>query len=393
MQNETEKTLNSIKAGIMARQSVMLVGDPGKGKSAVVHMLAEEMGYDVITIIGSQRDATDITGFPHIETVNLDGNSYEVQSYAVPNWQFRIMKEKKIFLFLDEFSNSNPAVQASMLCLLNEREFANGDKLPEETVIIGAMNPVSSAANGFELTPPTCNRLMFIPWEPSDASWLEGLVSNWGHPERISAQELKWRRIIAKFLMNNSMLIYKMPSDKEKTIKPIGIADSETAKLDIVSKAYPSNRSWTNLAKTIPYCRNSEGKISNRIIEEVAFGMVGMEATIRFMDYIKENYSGGSQNNVKLPSLEEALATPSCVDWRKINQSQSMQFFSNLIHSAEQNNAIIPSCVNLFVHIAESRGTDLCAPYVEQLTRIASLNHMVDENRKLINAYKTAFSK
>lgn len=393
MQNETEKTLNSIKAGIMARQSVMLVGDPGKGKSAVVHMLAEEMGYDVITIIGSQRDATDITGFPHIETVNLDGNSYEVQSYAVPNWQFRIMKEKKIFLFLDEFSNSNPAVQASMLCLLNEREFANGDKLPEETVIIGAMNPVSSAANGFELTPPTCNRLMFIPWEPSDASWLEGLVSNWGHPERISAQELKWRRIIAKFLMNNSMLIYKMPSDKEKTIKPIGIADSETAKLDIVSKAYPSNRSWTNLAKTIPYCRNSEGKISNRIIEEVAFGMVGMEATIRFMDYIKENYSGGSQNNVKLPSLEEALATPSCVDWRKINQSQSMQFFSNLIHSAEQNGSIISGCVNLFVYIAESRGTDLCAPYVEQLTRIASLNHMVDENRKLINAYKTAFSK
>lgn len=43
---------------------VVLISQPGQGKTAVVYALAAERGYEVITIVGSQKDRTDITGLP-----------------------------------------------------------------------------------------------------------------------------------------------------------------------------------------------------------------------------------------------------------------------------------------------------------------------------------------
>lgn len=389
---DQNQTMNVIRAGVNARQSVMLVGDPGKGKSAVVRSLAKEMGYGMITIVGSQRDATDITGFPRIESVvdKSTGRQCQVQSYAMPNWQWRIMTEKRIVLFLDEYSNSNPAVQASMLCLLNEREFANGDRMPDETVIIGAMNPVSSAANGFELSLPTCNRLMFVAWEPSDREWLDGLVDNWGHPEAIPKAELGWRKRIARFLTENPELIYKLPVKTQET-RPVGIASSETAKLDIAAKAYPTNRSWTNLAKVIPFCRNADGAMSTRLIEQAAFGIVGNEATIRFIDFLERNYRGNG--SAPMPKPQQMIDDPRCVQWKQVNALHARQALSAVMHIVEQDHSQASKVIGLFVHIAEERGTDICGPYVNQLMRIASSERLQTEVRSLMDAYKDMYSR
>lgn len=390
---DQNQTLNVIKAGVNARQSVMLVGDPGKGKSAVVRSLAREMGYDMITIVGSQRDATDITGFPRIESIadRNTGKQYQVQSYAVPSWQWRIMTERRIVLFLDEYSNSNPAVQASMLCLLNEREFANGDRMPDETVIIGAMNPVSSAANGFELSLPTCNRLMFVAWEPSDREWLDGLVDNWGHPEGIPKAELGWRKRIARFLTENPELIYKLPAKTQET-KPVGIASSETAKLDIAAKAYPTNRSWTNLAKVIPFCKNADGAMSTRLIEQAAFGIVGNEATIRFIDFLERNYRGNGSGG-SMPQPQQVIDNPQCVQWKQVNALQARQTLSAVMHIVDQDHSQASKVIGLFVHIADERGTDICGAYVNQLMRIASSERLQADIKSLMNAYKDMYAR
>lgn len=387
----SNEILNVIRAGIQARQSLMLVGDPGKGKSAVVRMLADEMGYDLITIIGSQREQSDIAGFPRIKDVDINGSHEQIQSYAIPDWQYKIMTKKKVVLFLDEYSNSSPAVQAAMLALLNEREFSNGSKMPEETVILGAMNPVSSAANGFELSLPTCNRLMFIPWEPSDKEWMDGFISNWGHPEKISPPELEWRKRIVAFLIENSDLVYKLPAKHAKT-KPVGIADNETSKLDIARKAYPTNRSWTNLAKVIPFCRNENGKMSMRYIEAAAFGIVGNEATNRFIQFIKERYSKNANSNAIMPKPDEILRNPSSVNWKDVNAVQARQVIGNIMHMNEQDRAITSDVIKLFVHIAENRGTDICAPYVQQLLNYASAARLRDEMKPLMQAYKSVFA-
>ena len=67
---------------------VALISQPGQGKTAVVYALAAERGYEVITIVGSQKDRTDITGLPTLVNFTVtrpDGTVDEVRQveYAV----------------------------------------------------------------------------------------------------------------------------------------------------------------------------------------------------------------------------------------------------------------------------------------------------------------------
>lgn len=383
--NEVEKVINTIKAGIRAHLSIMLEGNPGQGKSQLVRSIADSMGYEtLITIIGSQKDSTDITGFPvKVELTDDAGNHHVVGDYAIQKWQYTIMTKKKVFLFLDEFSNSPPPVQASMLALLNEREFPNGDKLPDETVVIGAMNPVATAANGFQLGLPVSNRLLLIPWEPSLRSWIDGFLVDWGH--ELSKEEQVWRRIIANFLERNPDMIYKLPDTKMEHDPTTFGANTITEK-DIYTLAYPTNRSWTNVAKILPYCTNSVGNISRSIMTNALQGLIGYEACIKFMSY----FEAISKKKQMIPPIKDIITDPSIVKWSRLDASQGQQIVSGLMKSAHDDNASVSGVINVFIFIANHRGTDLGTPYITELSRMASAQRLSDEIPKLINAYKSA---
>ena len=174
----------AMRSLVSARVPVMLVSAPGMGKTATVRALAEEMGYGLITIVPSRMDAQDISGFPtrgEYEYPDENGNLVKapVTEYAPQRWQQTIMREKKVVLFLDEFSNAHPSVRASLLSFIQDRQFPNGDYFPEEVVIIGAMNPTDSAADGYELDKATSNRIAFLAWKPDFNAWIEGMRINW----------------------------------------------------------------------------------------------------------------------------------------------------------------------------------------------------------------------
>lgn len=90
---------------------VVLVSQPGQGKTAVVYALAAERGYDVITIVGSQKDRTDITGMPTLVDFTVtrpDGTVDTVRQveYAVEKWQRTVMENKRVVVFLDELNTA-----------------------------------------------------------------------------------------------------------------------------------------------------------------------------------------------------------------------------------------------------------------------------------------------
>jgi energy-coupling factor transporter ATP-binding protein EcfA2 len=331
----TRDTIFSLMAGIKAHNSQMIVGNPGLGKSALVKMLAREMLHaDMITIIGSQKEPQDITGFPRMVDKPLTaGNKISITKYAIPEWEFIILTRKVVLLFLDEFSNSTPPVQAAMLQILNEREFPDGMKVPKETVIIGAMNPVETAADGYELGLPVSNRLKFIPWEPSFESWASGMLSNWGHPGDISADEMYWRKKIVAFLNKNRKLVYKLPEKNQKSDPNIVYRLNDSpAENDIFKKAYPTNRSWTNLAKELPYCRYSEGggKYAPSLISKSANGLVGYEAAKSFMEFLSV-----SQTNI--PTPEQALSHPESIPYKSLDFNELGKLYENCITYAGKN--------------------------------------------------------
>lgn len=334
----TRTMIMSMLAGIKAHNSQMLVGNPGLGKSAVVGMLARKvLRYDMITIIGSQKEPQDVTGFPRQSSFNLpDGKQVPVTEYSMQLWQFQILRKKKIVLFLDEFSNSTPAVQASMLTILNEREFPDGSKVPDETVIIGAMNPVETAADGYELGLPVTNRLKFIPWEPDFETWSAGLLSNWGDPSGKTPEVMYWRKVVVAFLRKNPDLLYKLPTKDmyEQTItdaRGSGKADpaavygfeGSPAQADIYKMAYPSNRSWTNFAEELGYCGNNSS-----LMRLAGNGIVGYEACSKFMSFVR-----GIGN--KRPSIEAAMANPAKINWGVLDANDVMTLFTQAVQWAE----------------------------------------------------------
>lgn len=358
----TRETVGSIIAGINAKNSQMLVGNPGLGKSALVGMVAEMLEYKMITIIGSQKEPQDVTGFPRLVEKPLpDGGTVSVTEYAIPYWEFAILREKKVVLFLDEFSNSTPAVQAAMLQILNEREFPDGSKLPNATVIIGAMNPVETAADGYELGLPVTNRLKFIPWEPSFDTWAQGLITNWGQPDKISKDVLYWRKMVVEFLKRNPSLLYKLP-EKNQGKDPgtvYGFNDSP-AETDIFKMAYPSNRSWTNYATELAYCESKP-----TLMQKAGNGLVGYEAATKFMLF-------ASRMNSAIPSIQEALETPSVIRWDNLDSNDILNLLNEAVDYGEKNQSpqVAMQVGQLFLSAAQHDHTAEGTPLIERVMRI-----------------------
>lgn len=357
----TKNTLASIMAGIHAKNSQMLVGNPGLGKSALVKNVADILGYEMITIIGSQKEPQDVTGFPRLVTQPLpNGSTVSVTRYAIPYWQFEVMDKRDVILFLDEFSNSTPAVQAAMLQILNEREFPDGSRLPDSTVIIGAMNPVETAADGYELGLPVTNRLKFIPWEPSFETWAHGMLTNWGHPERVNNAVMYWRKQVVDFLSKNRSLVYKLPERNQGKDPGVvyGFNDSP-AENDIYKMAYPSNRSWTNYATELAYCGNSQ-----TVMQKAGNGLVGYEAAAKFMLYVN--------NGVNIPSITEALASPSIIKWKSLDSNDVLTLLGEAVEYGEKHTDAKTAYQvgQLFLTAANANRIAEGTPLIEKVMRI-----------------------
>lgn len=386
MDRYTRLVIDSLIAGIKAHQSQMLVANPGTGKSALVYDLAKNfLGYDVITIVGSQKEPTDITGFPKTVGKPLpNGDTVSVTEYAMAEWQFRILQTPKLVLFLDEYSNSKPDVQAAQLQIINERVFPDLTPVPKQTVIIGAMNPVETAADGYEISLPSANRIKFIPWEPSFTSWKNGLLDNWGAPDAISAEEMKWRRRVVEFLGRNPALVYKLPDGKATANagSVYGFGGSP-AQADIYKTAYPSNRSWTNLARELQYCERGDKKYTYDLIELSARGIVGYEATRKFMDYLMKS-------DDQTPDLPSILQDPSIVNWAGMNGNTRIGLVRSLMDYVLSTEARVDQKkrlalgVRFFSYLGNHDQAALVAGYLQRLIQALGNNDMISESRELI---------
>ncbi len=144
---------------LKADTAVMLLGDPGVGKSALARELASDLGLELITLLGSTCDPTDVGGLP------VKNNQGSVD--RIPLKVIRDACDKGVLFFLDELSAAPPSVQASLLRLILER-VAGDSKLHPETRILAAANPPEQAPGGFELSAPLMGRLCVLHLRPTE---------------------------------------------------------------------------------------------------------------------------------------------------------------------------------------------------------------------------------
>lgn len=166
-------TVSLIDACGRARVPVLLLSEPGWGKSSLVRSIAAADGVACETVLGSIREPSDFSGLPVItdDGVKLDP----------PAWARRLSEEGCGYLFLDELTTVPASVQAAMLAVSLDRTV--GDlRLPFDVRMIAGANPPDSAADGQELAPPLANRFCHVTFAPTVDEWLIGTASGWASP-------------------------------------------------------------------------------------------------------------------------------------------------------------------------------------------------------------------
>jgi hypothetical protein len=157
--------------GVEGRRGLpyVIVGPPGSAKTSILRQLARIGGLPSRTMLGSIRSPVDFLGVPFKVTRKFtDPETFEVREipythYAPPGWVLDLSESGRALAVYDEFNTASIAVQNSMLRVMFEGVVGE-HPLPPGVRQLGAMNPISQATGGRELSMALQNRLGVLAW-------------------------------------------------------------------------------------------------------------------------------------------------------------------------------------------------------------------------------------
>lgn len=150
-----------LKVSEMSGVPVLLMSNPGIGKSTTVSMFAEVRGYHLELLRGNSTSETEILGY---DVADTSVNS-ETTKHLRPSWFTNILEKEKegipTLLFLDEITTANSFVQAALLHLVFERKVGK-EPLPKSTLIVSAGNYAQNLDHNMNMLPPLMNRFLIF---------------------------------------------------------------------------------------------------------------------------------------------------------------------------------------------------------------------------------------
>ncbi|MFD6470642.1 AAA family ATPase [Streptomyces goshikiensis] len=276
--------LEALSLAVAADLPVLLWGEPGIGKTAALTQLAESLDLPLTTVIASVHEPSDFSGLPVI------GDDPAVQGVpmAPPDWAVRLVRAGRGLLFLDELSTAPPAVQAALLRLVLERRIG-ALRLPPGVRIVAAANPRSSAADGWELSPPLANRFVHLQWTHDHEVVVRGLGGTWPRatlprldPERLTGAVDLARRAVCGLLTTRPTLVHRLPSGESGRGGP-----------------WPSPRSWDMTLRLIAFATAAGS--SREVLSLLVRGSVGDGPGLELL---------AGLDRMELPDPEELLGDP-----------------------------------------------------------------------------------
>ncbi|MEU2091160.1 AAA family ATPase [Nocardia beijingensis] len=280
----TDPQLAALALAVAADLPVLLWGEPGIGKTAALTQLAADLDLPLTTVIASVHEPSDFSGLPIIG----DDPAEHGVPMAPPDWAVRLVRAGRGLLFLDELSTAPPAVQAALLRLVLERRIG-ALQLPPEVRIVAAANPRSSAADGWELSPPLANRFVHLQWTHDHDVVVRGLGGTWPHatlprlaPEKLGDAVAFARRAVCGLLAARPALVHQLPSTETRRGGP-----------------WPSPRSWEMTLRLIAFATAADS--SRDVLSLLVRGAVGDGPGFELL---------AALDRMDLPDPEALLADP-----------------------------------------------------------------------------------
>ncbi|GAB7102369.1 MoxR family ATPase [Streptomyces phaeofaciens JCM 4814] len=276
--------LEALTLAVAADLPVLLWGEPGIGKTAALTQLAAALDLPLTTVIASVHEPSDFSGLPVVG----DDPAEQGVPMAPPDWAVRLVRAGRGLLFLDELSTAPPAVQAALLRLVLERRIGSL-RLPPGVRIVAAANPRSSAADGWELSPPLANRFVHLQWTHDHDVVVRGLGGTWPRatlprldPARLTEAVDFARRAVCGLLAARPTLVHRLPSAETRRGGP-----------------WPSPRSWDMTLSLIAFATAAGS--SRDVLSLLVRGTVGDGPGLELL---------ASVDRMDLPDPEAVLADP-----------------------------------------------------------------------------------
>ncbi|MFJ4499680.1 AAA family ATPase [Streptomyces sp. NPDC088864] len=276
--------LEALTLAVAADLPVLLWGEPGIGKTAALTQLADDLDLPLTTVIASVHEPSDFSGLPVVG----DDPAGQGVPMAPPDWAVRLVRAGRGLLFLDELSTAPPAVQAALLRLVLERR-VGALRLPPGVRIVAAANPRSSAADGWELSPPLANRFVHLQWVHDHDVVVRGLGGTWPRatlprlrPEHLAGAVDFARRAVCGLLAARPSLVHRLPSGETRR-----------------GGAWPSPRSWDMTLTLIAFA--TAAGASRDVLSLLVRGTVGDGPGLELL---------AAMDRMDLPDPETVLADP-----------------------------------------------------------------------------------
>ncbi|MGW2146734.1 AAA family ATPase [Nonomuraea bangladeshensis] len=276
--------LEALALTVAADLPVLLWGEPGIGKTAALTQLADSLDLPLTTVIASVHEPSDFSGLPVVG----DDPATQGVPMAPPDWAVHLAREGRGLLFLDELSTAPPAVQAALLRLVLERR-VGALRLPPGVRIVAAANPRSSAADGWELSPPLANRFVHLRWAHDHDVVVRGLAGTWPRaslprldPARLAEAVTFARRAVCGLLAARPALVHQLPQNEARRGGP-----------------WPSPRSWDMALRLVAFA--TAAGTSREVLSMLVRGTVGDGPGLELL---------ASMDRMDLPDPETLLADP-----------------------------------------------------------------------------------
>lgn len=279
----SQNTLNladaeiALIAAIDSRTQVLLEGDPGVGKTALVERVARKFDLPCYVLNLGEVQEVDIGGFPVV---------HEGRVLRLPLGPIYEATQRPCVLFLDDYRLATPPVQGVSFRLFTHKEV--GDvKLHPGCVVVLAANPTDQTPGGSPLSPPARSRISIVRMRPTPGEigpYFETLGNPSGSPIEIALRDLG---------LDFAATLDRMP-DLLEIIPPSDALSGEAA--------WGCPRAWENGLRLCAALLSRGIADSAPVFFALLAGAVGEKAAIAFLSIRKLR--------AELPSVSEIESDP-----------------------------------------------------------------------------------